>query len=254
MKKNIFIISIVLVFVIVFYLNFSKEEKTESVLNTDISVSETKVKKEVEKKVEDNTQKTKTETKTAVQTQKQNTVSEKEEYQGVDGDKEKRVIKPYDLSTLPPEPDSELVKTVFVDVNNNKVRDDIEIAIAEEFEDDAELVESYFADSRALEYDLYLARNEMFDRESIEEHMKNIDFSMGCNYLFYQDVYVKESGFSYFDMSKILVISKTLNTEGKRELADKLSAASHGFAGGYDPAYSECKEFFEYTKQLPIGG
>lgn len=255
MKKNIFIISIVLVFVIVFYLNFSKEEKTESVLNTDISVSETKVKKEVEKKVEDNTQKTKTETKTAVQTQKQNTVSEKEEYQGVDGDKEKRVIKPYDLSTLPPEPDSELVKTVFVDVNNNKVRDDIEIAIAEEFEDDAELVESYFADSRVLEYDLYLARNEMFDRESVKGHMKNITFSVRCNDRMYRDSYAKELEWNSFDMANLLVVSKVFNTRSKKKLREKLSFASHGFAGGgFTPTYSECKEFFEYTKQLPIGG
>ncbi|PID83520.1 hypothetical protein CSB11_00940 [Candidatus Campbellbacteria bacterium] len=38
-----------------------------------------------------------------------------------DNNKEKRVIKPYDLSTLPPEPDAELVKTEFVDVNNTIV-------------------------------------------------------------------------------------------------------------------------------------
>ncbi|PID83116.1 hypothetical protein CSB11_02985, partial [Candidatus Campbellbacteria bacterium] len=156
---------------------------------------------------------------------------------------------------LPPEPDAELVKTEFVDVNNNKVRDDIEIAVAEAFEDDADLVESYFAEARTSEYDLYLARNKMFDDESIKESMNNITYTIRCNGLLYDDVYAKESEWNSFDMARSLVLSKVFNTDEKRKLRDGISRASHGFAGGqFTPTYSECKEFFESTKNLPIGG
>ncbi|PID83522.1 hypothetical protein CSB11_00950, partial [Candidatus Campbellbacteria bacterium] len=113
-KKSAIVLLGALIFIVALYFVFNKTEnqKTENALKTDVSVPKVKIEKkaESETKTKEVVEKPKKETKKAVQ--------ETEEYQGVDGDKEKRVIKPYDLSTLPPEPDAELVKTEFVDVNN----------------------------------------------------------------------------------------------------------------------------------------
>ncbi|PID83521.1 hypothetical protein CSB11_00945 [Candidatus Campbellbacteria bacterium] len=166
--------------------------------------------------------------------------------------KEKREIKPYDLSTLPPEPDAELVKTEFVDVNGNKVRDDIEIAVAKKFQRDADLVEAYFADSRTLEYELYLARNKIFDKGSIEQSLKNMHYTMDCNYLLYEDVYEKELEWDAFEMSRILLGPRVYNTDEKEKLIDDFYRMQDGYVHTDEPTYSECKEFFESTKDLLV--
>ena len=106
-----------------------------------------------------------------------------------DIDEEEKVyqILPY-TEPLPPLPDSETVKYHFVDTNQNKVRDDIEILIVEEFEDDKNVVEALFAEARRHERGLYLAKNSLLTEENIQKSVKDLSYGVRC-FDFYYDKY-----------------------------------------------------------------
>jgi len=136
-------------------------------------------------------------------------------------DPEKRIIVKY-TEPLPPEPSEDEAKYGFPDVNNNKVRDDIEILIVEEFEDDAMVVEAFFADARTREYGLFLARENLLTQENIKKNLDYARHRVHCEHLLLEPSY-KSRVFNFTSEARELIFSKNYynNLERKKYLRDQ---------------------------------
>ncbi len=157
-----------------------------------------------------------------------------------------RVIKPY-TKPVPPRPDYEASRWSFIDVNFNKVEDWTENDIVEDYEDDADVVEAFFAQARYHETVLGLARKGELDKESISLNLNKFDNSYYCLSKLYKDSEFYEEG-----VGVASVVDGTFdpyyNTPEKFELKDSYRKASHGLWSSltlrsYSP--DSCRNYFE---------
>lgn len=169
-----------------------------------------------------------------------------------ESDTEKRIIVPY-TGELPPEPSEEEAKYGFPDINNNKVRDDIEIAIVNEFEDDAMLVEAFFSDARTREYGFYLVKNNLLDDMHIQKNARHVGHRVVCERIAYEALYQHENRWDAGNMQD-MIFSRYNNTKEKQKMVREIEIATHGYVipAGMNLSYADCNHFFKSTEELPI--
>ncbi len=168
-----------------------------------------------------------------------------EEEAVLNGEIPKRKILPYDKA-LPPMPDPELVKTTFVDLNENGVRDDVEIMIVEDFEEDRDLVEAFFAEARLNEYDLYLVKNNLLDRDNLKKRIEYADRVFACSNIIFDS-----SEFSNRYNQKWIEYANQydqiyFNTRSRKDEINKLYRAMHGkIFRSVKMTFEDCNLFFQ---------
>jgi hypothetical protein len=87
---------------------------------------------------------------------------------------------------LPNLPKMEDSKKYFIDENKNGVRDDVEIKIVKRFWEHKDMVESFFADTRTMEYENYLVKNNLLIREKLRESLDFSSMAFDCSNHFYK--------------------------------------------------------------------
>jgi hypothetical protein len=177
-------------------------------------------------------------------------ISEKEEFDNLPDNKPISI--PY-TEPLPPTPDPQLVKEYFIDQNNNGVRDDIEIEIVQEFEEDRDVVEAFFAEARVQEYILILSEEVVINKENLQEVLDYTDYFVRCTLDIYKKSVIGErfgfepnSFISKYDLTNIY-----FNTE-KRKIAlnQFLVKLSGHFTNIKSINKDSCQNFFQKTKEL----
>lgn len=156
-----------------------------------------------------------------------------------------RIVVKY-TEPMPPVPDVEYVKNNFVDVNANGVRDDEEIDIIMEYEDDAELVEAFFAGARTKQYELYLHDNNLISKEYIQKTLDNVSKNIRCLGLYFDSSEFSENRGDFHD-----VITKDTyhDTKSRKTRRDKMESLAHGMIiRSINMNQESCKEFFAETK------
>ena len=167
---------------------------------------------------------------------------------------ENREIKPY-TEPLPEMPDEEISKEIFIDENDNGVRDDVEIFIVKEFGSDRDLVEAFFAKARIFERKIFLVENDMLDYESIQDFNKLDGTNYDCSFNIFTTSSFSERNFDddlykHSEYTKSLLGKKYFNTETRKSLDKKFKNASTGTSlpVGVIDAFEQCKDFFKKTK------
>ncbi|MCH2189130.1 hypothetical protein MK079_04865 [Candidatus Gracilibacteria bacterium] len=159
-------------------------------------------------------------------------------------------IQPY-TEELPPIPDKqENFATLHgVDSNNNYVRDDLEIAVVEKFEDDKDLVEAFFSAIRSNYWRDQIVLNEQFDEETLQKSSWSVDMDVACKSYLY--------GSSDYDWNNRYSSSKDIsnqlrNTWERKEIAFKLGTATKHITGKILKVDTQmCLEYFQSTKTNP---
>lgn len=158
-------------------------------------------------------------------------------------------------SPLPPNPDPETVKYYFIDVNSNGVRDDVEIEIVEEFGDDKNVVESFFAGTRVYERNMWLVDSNFLSKENIQIILDDGVVETSCQILYFKqsEFYEGEEFISDSSYGKFVkeLYANYYNTEERISKAEKAWNSTHGYISIPFVASEEgCQEFFLYTKTL----
>jgi len=157
-----------------------------------------------------------------------------------------RKIVPY-TEPLPEMPDEATAKAMFVDTNNNGVRDDVEIAIVKEFGDDKELVKSYFAQARSFEYRQYIAENDLLYGEYLQKAVDNVRLDVDCRYFVFKsrnieeaENFLKGNGYDLYEIYN--------NTSDREKNNDMVYRAFHGHSSAVKVTEESCEKFFEESK------
>ena len=167
---------------------------------------------------------------------------------------ENREIKSY-TESLPEMPDEEISKEMFVDENDNGVRDDVEIPIVKEFGSDRDLVEAFFAKARISERKIFLAENDMLDYDSIQDFNKLDGANYDCSFNIFTNSSFSEKNFDddlyrHSEYTKSLLGKKYLNTKKRKSLYQEFENDSTGTSlpVGVTDSFEQCKDFFKKTK------
>ncbi len=164
--------------------------------------------------------------------------------------KEKRKILPYD-KPLPPVPDSKEVAERFVDVNQNNVRDDVEIEIVKEYGSDRDIVEAIFADTRIMRYKLYLVENDLLTKENIGKILNYEAFAFACDVYYYDSSEFYNTKDVYGDIYDYRKISELFyNTEEREKKLNKYLDKIVGYNLGSEKVDDKiCEEFFKESEK-----
>lgn len=162
-----------------------------------------------------------------------------------------RIAVPY-TEPLPPVPDATEAKLFFIDENDNGVRDDVEIDIVEEFQEDKAMVESFFAGVQLQEYKMYLAENDLLSEEQIQIALDNTGKYFSCGVKYSEDTeYFDDGDDKYFALNAWTDFSVNynhtiyLNTSERSRLYEKFKEKTGGHAinGAFVSQY-ECKKIY----------
>ena len=159
---------------------------------------------------------------------------------------ETRKIVPY-TEPLPGMPDEETSKAMFVDTNNNGVRDDIEILIVGQFGDDSDVVDLLFASARGQERLLLTYRNGEVDKDFAQENFNRIGHEIECIGFFLLSK--NESFFNGLSEKMIKINQSYYNTQERKKAAEYVRKNSGGLGSRIGNVDSQvCKDFVEESK------
>lgn len=164
-------------------------------------------------------------------------------------DNDKRQVLEY-AEALPPVPDTEYVKEHFTDFNSNGVRDDIEIEIVEEFGDDKEIVEMFFADARTQEYAIYLVENYLLDEEHLQKVMDNTEYLVRCSVDIYRDSEFHSESNNWL-VAHHSIFDDYHNSEKRKQAKGVMKESLFGYSN-VEINEQSCKDFYDETKQWQL--
>jgi len=154
---------------------------------------------------------------------------------------------------LPEKPSRQEAKYGFPDTNNNKVRDDIELLIIEEYGQSEMMVETLFAQARTAEYDLSIASDGSITQEEILQSNNFLSKDSACRFFYYTNTLGTAE--EYFEEKAYQVVSDNYNNSLTRiGYQDDLRKALHGSVSkGLRLNHEQCQSYFKQTKNLEIG-
>ncbi|PID83117.1 hypothetical protein CSB11_02880, partial [Candidatus Campbellbacteria bacterium] len=138
--------------------------------------------------------------------------------------------------------DSKEVAKKFIDVNQNNVRDDVEIEIVEDYGSDRDLVESLFANTRVMQYEIYLAENDLLTEENIQFALDNSYVPIICTEKYYKSskFYNNKDSFDYNYLT-----DEFYDTKERKKMYDKYFKKIGGYLIEGQTVNDEiCQNFF----------
>jgi hypothetical protein len=239
-NKGIWILGgLVFFLILVIFSNLSEEKKEKETVKEKIQ--------EENKFVQEFNQKNKGKNISNFYSNQKEKISEKEEFDNLPDNKPTSI--PY-TKPLPPTPDPQLVKEYFIDQNNNGVRDDIEIEIVQEFEEDRDVVEAFFLVPKIHEYIYYLDDINSTNYEDIQKAVDGLRYAVRCINLYYN-----RSPFRELDSSNWITYIESFsisydNTTKRREKIDRVMKKFSGHTSTVTASENSCQNFFQKTKEL----